>query len=600
MGKLDGEVDLASSRLLSFSLSGCQARYVLGEAEQYRCGGAEAATVDLIVEPTDLSCLPPDCFDLVVIGELAMTNLELAPAAKEICRVLVPGGFLLVPIGRAEAGPLASCLDVRATQGVDSVTRTTGPICVCRREPVSTPRLAPASADLHGYAYHLSRKSGRRIVFCLGGPLESGDRLPVQSETGERVGEVVVAGHSRCHRETPRPWEEGFRLPPRATYVLDPSLPSGVYSLSGTVPFVHRREGPASVAVLLPSHTAASFNPAGGRSFYARPGESPTEVLSFHRPLKLEQLLAGCRPFVNWFATCDPYASDTTYLIDSDLEEAGGLDGVEVLIVIGRSEYWTRPMREQFDAFVDRGGRALLLCSEVMYWQVRVDLWRHQMFRYLGRDPHPDPLLRTTLWRDPLLQYPVYPRTGGERWHGGLPADCEGIGWGGMRISSPASPLLKGSGLAQGDVVPLPSAINWDGAPVKGMLDGVPQVDFGESQPWRHEVIGYNMVKMTSPGLPPEAPATSLWMVLRRTPTAGTVIHGGTMGWCGRWAVGPRSPHSDRIRSLILQMVDVLRDDIWPFSFPPEEGGISRETHVPPKTISPVSRVPVQGARVRT
>jgi hypothetical protein len=597
---LPGEIELAGSRVLSFNLSECQAGHLFVETEHYRCGGVDTPSTDLIAESADLSCLPVDCFDLVVVGELPSTQVERERAIEEIHRVLVPEGVLLTLLGPSAVGSLASRFDIQAVRGVDPVTRTPGDIHVCRKDQGRPDHHVPVPTELCGYAYHLSRKTGRRIVFCLAGPIKAGDQLPVESETGERVGEVVVGADSGSPEEPPKPWEEGFRFPPRGTYDLDPALPSGVYSLAGTIPFVHRREGLASIAVLLPSHTAVAFNSAGGKSLYSKPGESPVEALSFQRPLKPGLLLAACRPFVRWFAACNPYAKDTTYLIDSDLEDPGGLDGVEVLIVIGRSEYWTRPMREQFDAFVDRGGRALLLCSEVMYWQVRVDLARHQLYRYWGADPHPDPLWRTTLWRDPSLKYPVYPRTGGERWYGGLSAHSDGIGWGGMKIASPASPLLTGSGLMKGDVVTLPDAANWDGAPVKRILDGVPQVDFGEVPPWRHEVVAYNMVRMTSPGLPLETPATSLWMVLRRTPNAGTVIHGGTMGWCGQWAIGSNSPHSNLVRSLILQMLDVLRDDIWPFSFSPDDKKVSQETHAPPRTTSSVSSVSARGAHAHT
>jgi hypothetical protein len=421
---------------------------------------------------------------------------------------------------------------------------------------------------VRGYASRLSRQTGQLVAFCLDDSVAPGSHLPVLSLAGEAVGQVTVGPYGG-ERETPaEPWREGLGLPPRATYKLDPALAGGVYTLAGEIPFVHRRLGPVPVAVLLPSNTATAFNPVGGRSFYKTNGEPPANVLSFQRPLALHLLLGFCHPLVRWLASDEPPVPETTFLTDSDLERADALDGVEVLVVVGRSEYWTRAMRENFDAFVDRGGRALLLCSEVMFWQVRVDLERQLLFRYGHTDPHPDPLLCTTTWREPALQYPVYPRTGGERWHGGINADDEGVGWGGMRIVCPGSPLLAGSDLAFGDAVALPDAVNWDGAPAALGPDGVPRIDFGESPPWRHEVVGYNPVKSTVLGAPPDVPAISLWTVLRRTPQAGTVIHGGTMGWCGSRAIDSQSEHSGRIRSLIVRMLEVLLEDAWPFSSP--------------------------------
>lgn len=427
-------------------------------------------------------------------------------------------------------------------------------------------------APISGYPYHLSGETGEEIALCLDGEIAAGERLAVEAATGEAVGHVVVRAAPDGNDTPPAPWRDGFQLPSRATYKLDPSLPSGVYTIDGGIPFVHRSARRASMAVLIPSHTAAAFNAAGGRNFYRTLDAPPADVLSFHRPLTYNALLPRTWPFVRWFAKANPHPWDTTYLVDSDLERPDALEGVELLIVIGRSEYWTRAMRERFDAHVDRGGRVLLLCSEIMYWQVRVDLERHQLYRYRRNDPHPDPLLRTTVWHDPSLRYPVYPRTGGELRYGGhtRSSDGGGAGWQGMRIVCSDSPLLRGSGLATGDIVRLPDASVWDGAPVELGRDGVTRVDFGDSPPWRHEVIGYNLVTpAASRGKPTDQPAASLWIALRHMPESGTVVHCGTMGWCGANAAGGNGPDSGRIQAIILRMIDVLLDDAWPFS--PEE-----------------------------
>lgn len=418
-----------------------------------------------------------------------------------------------------------------------------------------------------GYASPLSRKTGQDVSFHLDDSVPPGGRLPVLSLAGEAVGEVTVGPYGKVKQGRPEPWREGFGLPQRATYELGSALDSGVYTLAGTIPFVHRAAAPARVAVLVPSHTAAAFNPAGGRSFYEKDGKPVANVLSLERPLPLHLLLGFCYPLVRWLASDEFPVRDVSFLTDSDLEDADALSSVEVLLVAGRSEYWTRPMRERFDAFVDRGGRALLLCSEIMFWQVRVDLERQLLFRYGHTDPHPDPLLCTTTWREPALQYPVYPRTGGERWYGGVNTD-DGVDFGGMRIVCPGSPLLAGSGLEFGDVVALPDAKNWDGAPAELGPDGMPKVDFGAHPPWRAEVVGYNLVKPTMPGLPPDEPTFGLWTVLRRTAHSGAVVHAGTMGWCGGRVMGFQSEQSRRIRALIVQMLALLLDDAWPFSTP--------------------------------
>ncbi|HEX6665092.1 MAG TPA: N,N-dimethylformamidase beta subunit family domain-containing protein [Solirubrobacterales bacterium] len=569
---LRDEVDLAGARAMLVAVSDCQASHVFAGAELYRCDSAEGPAADLIADPSQLASLPDTCFDVVVVSARFAVRDDLEAALSELHRILMPGGWMIAPAPESVGvrhnltSGLESRFALRPFRGADPATRRTGEVQLAQKEAAPLKAQPPAPPELTGYAYHLSRKTGSRIVFCIDGPLSAGDRLPVKSINDETVGHVTVGLYNGGRAAPPEPWSEGLRLPPRATFELDPSLPSGVYALDGKIPFVHRSGGPTSVAILIPSNTATAFNDAGGRSLYDTPDGPSADVLSFHRPLKPSVLLERTWPFVKWFAAASPVPDETTYLIDSDLEEPDTLDGVEVLIVIGRSEYWTRRMREHFDAYVDRGGRALLLCSELMYWQVRVDLATHRMYRYKEADPHPDPLLRTTVWHHPSLEYPIYPRTGCELCHGGFSADREGIGWGGMRIVCPESPLLADTGLKGGDVVGLPDASVWDGAPVEHQADGLIKVDFGDSPPWRHEIIGYNLVRPLEDDKAPSDSATSLWLVLLRTPESGTIIHCGSLGWCGPCAVGLRNQNSTRIRAIILQMLTVLYDDSWSFS----------------------------------
>jgi len=320
-----------------------------------------------------------------------------------------------------------------------------------------------------GYAYNLSPGPEGRVDLCLGSGFAPGERLAVESVSGDVIGDVRVGPQVSDRVMPDEPWRDGFNFPVRASYELDSSLPTGIYKVQG-IPFVNRGRG-ASIAVLIPSNTATAFNRIGGRSFYESPsGAQAGDVLSFHRPVESFEWMfrsaLQCEGFLRWLAGANPHPRDTSYLIDSDLEEPDALEGIELLIVIGRSEYWTRRAREHFDAFVDRGGRALLLCSELMYWQVRLDLARRQLIRYLEEDPHPNPLLHTKQWHEPSLQYPVHPRTGGELRYGGYDVGDEEFGRKGMRIVSPDSPLVEGCGLAEGDLLRLPDASVWDGAPV--------------------------------------------------------------------------------------------------------------------------------------
>ncbi|MBO6690005.1 MAG: hypothetical protein JJ931_11820 [Henriciella sp.] len=116
------------------------------------------------------------------------------------------------------------------------------------------------------------------------------------------------------------------------------------------------------------------------------------------------------RQFVVW-------AEQAGFKIDliaqSDLEhDPAILDRYAGAVIVGHDEYWSRPMRETVDSWVDKGGR-LARFGGNYFWQVRLeDDGRTQVcYKYEARDR--DPLaetdqahLVTTLWEDATLNYP--------------------------------------------------------------------------------------------------------------------------------------------------------------------------------------------------
>jgi len=264
-GDLSKEIEFNGARMLLFGISDCQASHLFGEAELYRCDSTEKPSTDLIVESASFSSLPDACFDAVVANDLSVALGDLGEALSEVHRLLMPGGLFLMMKKDSAAPQLGHRFreNARVVRSIDVVTGQVREIHVGRKDTTPLDAHTPPVLGGSGYAYHLSRKTGRRIVFCLEGPAAAGEQRPVLSEVGEVVGQVTLGSSAGEYVKPSEPWREGFRLPPRGTYDLDPSLPSGVYSLDGKIPFVHRLGRPASVAVLLPSNTAVAFNPAG-------------------------------------------------------------------------------------------------------------------------------------------------------------------------------------------------------------------------------------------------------------------------------------------------------------------------------------------------
>ena len=55
------------------------------------------------------------------------------------------------------------------------------------------------------------------------------------------------------------------------------------------------------------------------------------------------------------------------------MDDEQALSGAKLLIVLGHSEYWTEAARRNFDAHIDRGGHAMIVGGNVMWWRVEYD-----------------------------------------------------------------------------------------------------------------------------------------------------------------------------------------------------------------------------------
>lgn len=115
------------------------------------------------------------------------------------------------------------------------------------------------------------------------------------------------------------------------------------------------------------------------------------------------------RPFVVW-AEGEGY--EVHVVPQDDLEFNPAItDNYGCMAFIGHDEYWSRPMRETVDAFVDRGGKVARFAANFM-WQVRIEEnnGRQVCYKYLARDRDPlreeNPELMTGAWEDPRVGYP--------------------------------------------------------------------------------------------------------------------------------------------------------------------------------------------------
>ena len=263
---------------------------------------------------------------------------------------------------------------------------------------VSTPKHVDYRIEIYRLGWYGG--VGGRLVACLPSCLgyESGGRYG-SVDPDPATGEVRLSWPVTDTLDIPADWVSG--------YYLARLVPSDG-SARGTVPFIVR-EGPSRrspILVEVPVNTWQAYNAWGGKSLYDfnSTGGTPANHVSFDRPYLWQ--LPGSQPVTKWelpvvrFLEREGY--DVSYATDTDVDrDPGILLRHRVVIVAGHGEYWTKGMRDAFEAARAAGTNLAFLGANIGYWQVRYEDGGRTMVGYKAApDPNPDPALRTSLFRD--------------------------------------------------------------------------------------------------------------------------------------------------------------------------------------------------------
>lgn len=193
------------------------------------------------------------------------------------------------------------------------------------------------------------------------------------------------------------------------------SWPSGLYRLKAHGPgetvhtdvleFVVRAAAPGSTSkILLVADfvTPHAYHGAGGESLYASPSGRGSTV-SFNRPLGP---LGGHRELIVWLNT-NGHALEYASLVDLHVH-TGILDAYQCLLFGPHTEYWTKEMRDQVEAFVQRGGNVMSLSGNTCYRQVRLTDNARTLIGYKNAkaDPDTDLQRQTVAFAQPPVNRP--------------------------------------------------------------------------------------------------------------------------------------------------------------------------------------------------
>jgi hypothetical protein len=195
------------------------------------------------------------------------------------------------------------------------------------------------------------------------------------------------------------------------------------------IPFVVRAPASRRSAILVQAavNTWEAYNRWGGRSLYWNHTGVGDDHASFDRPYQLHGApTEGGRganlppawefPLARFL---ERYGYDVAYTTDVDTDrDPAELLRHRLVMTAGHDEYWTKAMRDAFEAARRAGANLAFMGANTGYWQMRYEDRSRTIVEYRSakRDPETDPALKTVRFRDLSPQRP-------ECW-------LEGVQWG--------------------------------------------------------------------------------------------------------------------------------------------------------------------------
>jgi len=289
---------------------------------------------------------------------------------------------------------------------------------------------------------------GGRLVGCLPGCLQyrSGQAYG-GSAPDPATGEVRPSWPVTDTLQIPADWVSGYYL---ARLV---PVDGGV---RGTVPFVVREGSDRRSAILVevPVNTWQAYNSWGGKSLYDFNSTSliAANKVSFERPYLWQapgsQALSSYELPIVRFLEREGY--DVSYATDVDVDrDPSLLLQHRLVLVAGHGEYWTKRMRDAFEASLAAGTNLAFMGANIGYWQVRYEDGGRTIVGYKAYpDPEPDPSLKTTTFRGLTPPRPECALMGVQHYTGSYDwprADYQ--------VGAAGDPWLAGTGLTASSVV---------------------------------------------------------------------------------------------------------------------------------------------------
>lgn len=430
-----------------------------------------------------------------------------------------------------------------------------------------------SSSGPGGYTSQVSYLPGEKVEFRISNGYSGSYDLKIYREGDPRVLMGSVPNVQTQNRGCNGGYGSGCGWPVSATFVIPSNWPSGVYMAefprstggSGDIIFWVREPNPGSrsrILFLSSVNTYQAYNDYGGGSLYGFGDTVKAQWVSFDRPYN-----GGDGKYSRWEKFFVEWADSAGYEMEFattyDLEYAPNmLDHYDVAIIAGHSEYWTYAMRNQVEAFIDRGGRFMNLSGNTMWWQVRFEDNGRTMIGYKSwkKDPIQTPKLTT----DENWKYPIFDSSFpliGLHWpFGGYPTEK------GYAVVNANHWIFDGAGISENEMIGVGPTDDLsiqdketDGLAFNCAADGrtILGPTGNNMAPGNFTILGITPVyskqrKLDGFGM----------MGLYTNPNGGAVFSAGTTGW----PIGLQYPEIDKITRNVL-------DRFTTGNFPQEPNG---------------------------
>ena len=347
-------------------------------------------------------------------------------------------------------------------------------------------------------------------------------------------------------------WPVAFALKVNATWA------SGVYIIKLTasnryqfhVPLVIRSSRPSNFAFIHTVNTDEAYNYWGGASLYS----DLTHTLKAKRAFKVTfrrpfehgvgagQFFWWEYPMVRWL---EKRGYDVSYFSDVDIQNnVIAHQYHHALLIVGHSEYWSKQMRDNLEAAINRGTNIAVFGANDLYWQIRYESGEggnqtaSEQVIVCYRDTAADPFygknnnVLTVPFRSSLVNRPEQPLLGSmyESW---WESSQPGFPW---VVADSSSWVFAGTGLKNDDS--LPGLVGYEYDKVNRSYPVPPGLDILSASPVINHFKKHDAANST----------------LYTASSGARVFNAGTFQWS--WGLDPASPiNKIKVVSKALQQI---------------------------------------------